>query len=152
LAAVVTAFLRGRISADVRGLIGLLFGLVFAAVGLFAFETSGIEINKRAGELIEWRGFLGMRRQTVFPLPSFESFAVVRYWNRSQVGRPKLYKILAKRHAAPEEDVEILSGLASAASTYAIARRLALFAGLPVRIVDHAARADRSMSQSLPDA
>ncbi len=130
-------------------LMGTLIGAMFVAVGTLAFETSGIVINKRTDEFIEWSCFLGKRRVTAYPLQSLQGFAMIRSWNTSRVGSPKLFRVVAEHHAGAEKDIEIIR-LGAAAFTFAIARRLARFADLPLHVIDQAPRTDRSMSRSLP--
>jgi hypothetical protein len=84
--ATLAALVQGKPVALFNLLPGTLIGAIFVALGMLAFETSGVVINKRRDEFIEWSCFLGKRRETVYPLQAFHGFALVRYWNTSRVG------------------------------------------------------------------
>lgn len=153
LLATLAALVQGKPVALFNLLPGTLIAAIFVAVGMLAFETSGIIINKRTDEFIKWSCFLGKRRETVYPLQAFHGFAMVRYWNTSRVGMAKLFRIVAEHHKGAEKNVEVffqLGSLNSATLTFAIARRLARFTDMPLHIIDQAPKADRSMSRSLP--
>ena len=113
------------------------FGLLFILAGLATSEKTIVVVDKRDDSLTITSKWPGWQKSESHSLSDFRGIAIVRDWNRSRHGARKLYRIVIERSAEHGDWVCLVDPAGSALAARSLASRLAQFANLPMRVVDH---------------
>lgn len=134
LTAVALAFCTG--SSATRCLIPGVISALLVVVGLLAFDRRRIEVDRTNRSILFRECLLGWRSEQMRKLHEFQGIALVRDWNLSRRGPPKLYRIVLEPVVAGERPLELMSEFSGALAARRWLVRLSHVTGLPLRMVD----------------